>query len=73
MKNYPLHIIDSGGDRSAKYTCACGASMVLTKYKIHLEMSLTFRDYHEICPTCRKKIEVRDLDDEDLKEQEYLC
>lgn len=56
-----------------KHTCACGTRLVLTKYRIHLEMSLTFRDYHDVCPMCGKEIEVRDLDEEDLKEQEYLC
>jgi len=56
-----------------KHTCTCGTILVLTKYRIHLEMSLTFRDYHELCPMCGKEIEVRDLNEEDLKEQEYLC
>ncbi len=56
-----------------KHKCACGTSLVLTKYKIYLEMSMTFRDYYETCPACGKELEVRDLNESDLKEQEYLC
>lgn len=56
-----------------KHKCICGHTTTLTKYRIHLEGSLTFRDYHDKCPSCGKELEVRDLNESDLKEQEYLC
>lgn len=56
-----------------KHTCNCGVSIILIKYKIHLEMSITFRDYYEVCPSCNREINLRDLNDLDLIEQEYLC
>lgn len=46
---------------------------MLTDYCMHLEGSLTFRDYTKICPNCGREIKTRDLDEEDLTEPEYLC
>lgn len=56
-----------------KYVCECGCYTILNEYKIHLEGTLTFRDYLSRCKRCNKTIELRDLDENDLEEQEYLC
>ena len=55
-----------------KMKCQCGATMLLQKYRMHLEGSLTFRDYYGTCPVCGKENETRDLNEDDIMEQEYL-
>jgi hypothetical protein len=52
--------------------CHCGATLILVKYLMHLEGSLTFRDYYGTCPVCGKENETRDLNEDDITEQEYL-
>jgi len=55
-----------------KMKCHCGATLVLVKYLMHLEGTLTFRDYYGTCPVCGKENETRDLKESDITEQEYL-
>lgn len=56
-----------------KYVCECGISNILLEYRIHLEGTITFRDYSGKCRRCNKTIETRDLDENDLDEQEFSC
>lgn len=50
----------------------CGSTFILFKYLMHLEGTLTFRDYYGTCPVCGKESEIRDLDESDISEQKYL-
>lgn len=56
-----------------KYKCSCGWCIILRKYKIHLEGTLTFRVYSGKCIKCLKEIETMDIHEDDLIDQEYLC
>jgi len=56
-----------------KTRCACGKTVIMREYWMHLEGTLTFRDYYGRCPSCGQEIEVRDLDERDLMEQDYEC
>lgn len=56
-----------------KYLCSCGWSTVFTHYYINLEGTLTFRVYDGQCTKCLKPIYVKDINDADLVEQEFLC
>ena len=56
-----------------KIKCQCGSTFLLIKYLMHLEGTLTFRDYYGTCPACGKENQTRDLDESDLIEQPFLC
>lgn len=55
-----------------KHKCECGRILILIDYTIRLEGSLTFRKYSGKCQICKKKINVTDINQDDLIEQEYL-
>jgi len=61
------------GIKVTKMKCHCGETVIMREYRMHLEVALTLRDYYGRCPSCGKEIEVRDLDERDLMEQEYVC
>jgi hypothetical protein len=72
IKCHPLRIMLLEGMKVTKIKCHCGATLILVKYLMHLEGSLTFRDYYGTCPVCGKENETRDLNEDDITDQEYL-
>jgi hypothetical protein len=58
--------------KMTKIKCQCGETLILQKYWMHLEGSITFRDYYGKCPVCGKENETRDLNENDIMDQEYL-
>ena len=55
-----------------KIKCQCGSTFILIRYLMHLEGTLTFRDYYGTCPVCGRENKTRDLDESDLIEQPFL-
>lgn len=56
-----------------KYKCLCGNYVILYRYSIHLEGTITFRRYEGQCKNCSCKIDTINIHDEDLIDQQYLC
>lgn len=55
-----------------KHQCKCGKVLILKQYKLTMDGSIPFRDYHETCPQCRKEIWTRNLNEYDLENPKYL-
>lgn len=68
-----LHIIIYEVIEMYKFICSCGCCIIFYQYRIHLEGTLTFRNYIGKCSKCLRVIDTMGIHEDDLVDQEYLC